>query len=77
MNPDHTIQFGTLSPDGTLTNQRSIKQADIGRCPNVIFVADHYREDGSCKCNSRSHRDMMIAEWEYTEDSFTEPTTQP
>lgn len=45
------ITFGVLSPDGSLSNLRVIKQADILRCPQVILLADHYREDGSCRCD--------------------------
>ena len=67
---DHAIQFGTLQPDGTLTNQRTIKQSSIQACPFVIMVPEHYREDGSCKCDDPEHRKMMIAEWGYTEDDF-------
>lgn len=66
----HTVKFGTLNPDGTLTNVRFIKQSDIGRCPFFIMVAEHYREDGSCKCNDPEHRKMMKKEWEYTEEDF-------
>lgn len=42
---------------------REIKHADIGRCPHVIFNPDHYRADGSCRCNDESHTEM--ADWGY------------
>ena len=61
--PDHEIQFGTLHPDGALTNVRMIKQLDILKCRNVIMVPEHYREDGSCRCNDADHREME--EWGY------------
>jgi len=69
---DHKIRFGTLQPDGTLTNERSIKQSDIMACPFLILVPEHYRADGSCRCNDPEHRKMMIDEWGYTEDDFQE-----
>ena len=45
------VHFGTLQRDGSVTNARTIRQSDIARCPHVILVASHYREDGSCRCD--------------------------
>lgn len=70
MSIEHEIQFGTLSPDGKLTNVRMIKQSDIGRCPFFIMVASHYRGDGTCKCNDPEERNMMITEWGYNTADF-------
>jgi len=55
-------EFG---PNGELklTNTREIKQSDIQRCPNVIFDADHYWTDGSCKCYDPNATEMK--EWGY------------
>jgi hypothetical protein len=25
--------------------------SDIRKCPKVIFLPEHYRSDGSCRCN--------------------------
>ena len=69
-NQKHKITFGTLNPDGTLSNVRLIKQADIGKCPFFIFAPEHYRKDGSCKCNNAEHRAMMIKKWGYTKRQF-------
>jgi hypothetical protein len=43
---------------------RSIKQSDIQACPHHVYDADHYRDDGTCKCNDPS--DLTMAEWGYT-----------
>lgn len=72
MNGEHEIQFGTLQKDGTLTNVRGIKQSDIGRCPHVIMVASHYREDGTCKCDDPKEQAMMIKEWGYAKKDFAQ-----
>lgn len=61
--------FGTLTKDG-LINVREIKQSDLMKCKFAILVPEHYREDGSCKCDDAEHRKYMIEEWEYEEDSF-------
>jgi hypothetical protein len=61
--------FGTLTENG-LINVREIKQSDLQRCTFTILVADHYREDGSCKCDDKAHRAMMIAEWGYSKTDF-------
>lgn len=51
--------------DGRLveTDVRIIKQSDITRCPHVIMVPEHYRADGTCRCNDREHKEMR--EWGY------------
>lgn len=68
--PERKIQFGTLHPDGTLTNRREIGFEDIGKCRFRIMVPEHYREDGSCRCDDAEHRQVMIQDWEYKEQDF-------
>jgi hypothetical protein len=55
----------TMGPDGKAveTNVREISQADLRRCPHFIMAAEHYREDGTCRCNDPEATDM--AEWGY------------
>jgi hypothetical protein len=60
------IQFGTLNPNGHLTNVRNIKQSDVGKCPHFIMDQSHYREDGSCKCNDA--KDPHMKGWGYKWD---------
>ena len=70
---EHEIQFGTLHPDGTLTDERRIRQTDIASCPHVIMVPEHYRQDGSCKCDDPAEQDMMIRDWGYSRKDFRKP----
>lgn len=49
---------------------KTIRQADAMRCPFCILVPDHYREDGSCKCNDPEYQKMMIREWGYRKRDF-------
>lgn len=51
---------------------REIKASDLAKCPFIIFVAEHYNADGSCKCHDAEHREMMKREWEYTDEDFRE-----
>lgn len=67
---EHTIQYGTLHKDGTVTNTRTLKQSSIGNCTFYIFDPDHYRPDGTCKCSNAEHRKMMIKEWDYSKRNF-------
>ena len=60
---ENKVQFGTLDERGTLSNVRLIKQSDIGKCPFFIMVAEHYREDGSCKCNDEAYRTTVMKKW--------------
>jgi hypothetical protein len=64
------VRFGTLHPDGSLTNEREIAHAAIQACPFTILTPDHYRADGSCQCDDPDHRAKMIAEWGYTQADF-------
>ena len=67
---DHKITFGTLNNSGELSNVRMISQSTILKCRFAILVPEHYREDGSCKCDDAEHRKMMIKEWEYKKSAF-------
>jgi hypothetical protein len=59
-----SIRFSQLNPDGTETHIRTLSSEAIGKCPYVIFVAEHYRDDGSCRCDDPNHHEMK--EWGYT-----------
>lgn len=60
------VRFSKLSPDGIESDIREVKRTDILACPFVIMVAEHYREDGSCKCDDPIEQKKMIKEWGYT-----------
>lgn len=47
-----------------------IPQAVLVGCKFNIFAPEHYRKDGSCKCDDAEHRKHMIAEWEYRAEDF-------
>lgn len=69
-NVEHRIQFGTVHPDGSMTNIRYIRQSDVMRCPHYIMVPEHYRDDGSCKCDDPQEQEMMTREWGYRRSDF-------
>lgn len=56
-------RFLKLHPDGTVTDGRHIKPSDMMKCPHFIMVADHYRDDGTCKCNDPN--ETVMREWGY------------
>ena len=64
MTKNNSIQFITLHPDGSLLCEKSIKRSDIRKCPWIILKPEHYRENGSCRCNDPEHLEMK--EWGYT-----------
>lgn len=45
---------------------RIMKQSDIKTCPNCIMVFNHYRENGTCKCDDPNETEM--ASWGYVWD---------
>jgi hypothetical protein len=61
---DRDIRFSEMDKNGKERNVRVIKRSTIMKCPHVILVADHYRADGTCRCND-PHAPMM-KEWGYT-----------
>lgn len=46
------------------------RMRDIRRCRFTILMPEHYREDGSCKCDDRDYRNHMIRHWGYKEKDF-------
>jgi hypothetical protein len=59
----HKIHMGTLTEHG-LTDERHIRQADVRACPHFILSPEHYRENGSCRCDDPEADSMK--EWGYT-----------
>ena len=57
------VEFGTLNDDGTYTRVRAVKQDSIRNCPHTLFIAEHYRDDGTCRCDDEGHKEMI--EWGY------------
>lgn len=51
---------------GERRHVRTLSSDTIKECPHVIIMPEHYREDGSCKCDDPN--DPHMAEWEYTWD---------
>lgn len=61
------VKFSTMKMEGdklTEVSSREISQSDIMACPHYILVPEHYRADGSCKCNDPTAIEMK--EWGYT-----------
>jgi hypothetical protein len=57
-------EFGWLEPSGEYHRQGNIDQNDIRKCPHFIMVWEHYRGDGSCRCDDITHTEMR--DWGYT-----------
>lgn len=49
------------SPDELVTVK--FQEINPQRCPHLIFVGEHYRADGSCKCNDQN--ETVMREWGY------------
>jgi hypothetical protein len=70
---EHEIRFSEGRIEGgrlVESNVRMIKQSDIGKCPFVILMPEHYREDGSCMCDDAAERARMQKEWGYRAKDF-------
>ncbi len=55
------MRIAKLHPDGSITDEVEL---DPSRCPSFIMVPEHYRADGSCRCDDITHVEMN--EWGYT-----------
>lgn len=53
------LQDGRL----VIVEEREIPQSALMACPHCIFVAEHYRDDGSCKCDDPNEK--VMREWGY------------
>jgi hypothetical protein len=47
-----------------------MRHSDIRACPHVIFTPEHYRPDGSCKCDDPVEQERMIREDGYSREDF-------
>lgn len=54
------VTFATLGPEG-LQTVRVLPLEAVMRCPHVILLPSHYREDGSCRCNEPDYPEMQKA----------------
>jgi len=67
--PEHEVRMGTLTPSG-LVNVRTIRQSDLLACPHVILSPEHYRDDGSCRCDDPTEQARLVAEYDYQPSDF-------
>ncbi len=49
-----------------MTDMTQMKLSDIARCPHYIIEPEHYRNDGSCKCDDPA--EIIMIEWGYCWD---------
>ena len=52
------------------TDLREIPRTSIANCPFAIFGSQHYRDDGTCKCNDPDERVMLMRDWGYAPVDF-------
>jgi hypothetical protein len=54
--------YAKLKPGDDLAKVK-FREISPLRCPHFIFIGEHYREDGSCKCDDPDER--VMREWGY------------
>ncbi len=67
---DETVRFGMIADDGKITNERLIRLADIKACPHLIMVPEHFRDDGTCRCDDPEHTEMVDAGYEWRDGAW-------
>lgn len=50
----------------------TMKRSDLLKCPFAIILPEHYRQDGSCRCDDLIHRAKMVREWGYSTEDFAD-----
>ena len=56
-------EFGMLDSEGNYEKLGHIEQSDMLKCPNRIIDFEHYRDDGTCRCDDPQHLAML--DWGY------------
>ena len=51
----------------------TMKQSDVHKCPHYIMMPNHYRDDGTCKCNELGHQDMLAWGYVWNGKSWVDP----
>lgn len=69
---ENLVHFGTLHPDGSVTDTREIRQGDMMNCPHFIIDPEHYDESGRCKCNDAAERARLIRYYGYEKRDFSD-----
>jgi len=67
---ENQVMFGTLRSDGSVVDIRKMPQSTFSNCPFFIMMPEHYREDGSCRCNDPEYRKKVMKGWGYTKRDF-------
>jgi hypothetical protein len=62
-----------MDEHGNIIESKTFPTEWFNNCKFRIMVSEHYREDGTCKCDDPEEQAMMIREWEYEASDF--PTT--
>lgn len=57
------MRFSKVDDQGHESEVRILSRGTIAKCPFLIFMPQHYRADGSCKCNDPNEK--VMAEWGY------------
>lgn len=67
--PEITFSRGIVDADGHIQIVEE-HRLDPTRCRFLIFAGEHYREDGSCRCDDPEHVKHMIRNWGYRRNQF-------
>jgi len=63
---DEKIEFGELDEEGRWKALGFISKSTIQKCPHLILLPEHYRDDDTCRCDDYEHKEMH--EWGYQWD---------
>lgn len=62
--------FGRLEPNGEYVRIGELSQASMLACPFCIIDFEHYREDGTCRCDDPDEHERLIRDYGYTRADF-------
>lgn len=62
--------FGRLEPDGRYVYIGELSQASMLACPFCIIDFEHYRLDGTCRCDEPAEQARLIRDYDYTRADF-------
>lgn len=66
------IVFSKLDETGGVTEVRVLTLDTISKCPTLVFLPDHYREDGTCRHDEPNCEEDNCTNLKYEEEIFCE-----
>lgn len=73
---DDGIVFNRMDSEGHVTHIKTLSREVIGRCPTLIFLPEHYRDDGTCRHDEPNCEEGDCQNLKYEGEIYCKPHLQ-